>query len=112
MRRTLSRSVLLLALVFVLAVPAAVPQAMAAPQTHMIVIERMRFGPVPANLRTGDSIVWVNRDIFRHTATARDRSFNVDLAPGARARTVLRGNGAIDFYCIFHPGMRGRLAVR
>jgi len=107
-----TRPLLPLALASLLAVPAAAPPAMATPQIHTIVIERMRFGPVPANLRTGDTIVWVNRDIFRHTATARDRSFNLDLAPGARGRTVLRRNGTIPFYCIFHPGMTGRLAVR
>ena len=111
-RGLLSRAVVPLALAAALAVPAAAPRAMAAPQTHTIVIERMRFGPVPANLRAGDTILWVNRDMFRHTATARDRSFNVDLAPGARARTVLRRNGTIDFYCVYHPGMTGRLAVR
>ena len=112
MRASLSWSVLPLALAGALAVPAAAPRALAPPQTHTIAIERMRFGPVPSNLRAGDTIVWVNRDIFRHTATARDRSFNVDLAPGARGRTVIRHNGNVDFYCIFHPGMRGRLAVR
>jgi plastocyanin len=112
MRTIPTRWALPLAVASALAMPAAAPPAMAAPQTHTIVIERMHFGPVPANLRTGDTIVWVNRDIFRHTATARDRSFNVDLAPGARGRTVLRRNGAILFYCIFHPGMTGRLAVR
>ena len=85
--------------------------AVAAPRTHTIVINQMKFGPVPNNIRAGDVILWVNRDIFKHTATARDRGFNVILAPLSRGKTVVRRSGAFAFYCIYHPGMKGRLIV-
>lgn len=88
---------------------AALP-ATARPRTHTIVMEKMRFGPSPAGLRVGDTIVWVNRDLFRHTATARDL-FDVDLAPGASGRTVLGRAGRIAYVCRFHPGMTGVLTV-
>ena len=91
----------------VLAVPPGT--AAAASRTHTIIIDKMKFGPVPRNVRAGDIILWVNRDIFKHTATARDRSFNIDLAPSARGKTVVKRSGA--FYCIYHPGMKGRLVV-
>ena len=88
------------------------PQAVAAaPRTHVVVIDKMKFGPVPAGLKAGDSILWVNKDMFRHTATAKDGSFNVDLAAGAKGKTVLRKAGAIAFICKYHPGMRGVLKV-
>jgi plastocyanin len=80
-------------------------------RTHTIVMEKMRFGPSPAGLRVGDTLIWVNRDLFRHTATARDRSFDVDLAPGASGRTVLRAAGRVPYICRFHPGMTGQLTV-
>jgi plastocyanin len=85
--------------------------AAAAPQTHVVVIDKMKFLSVPAKVRAGDVIVWVNRDMFRHTATARNGSFNVDLAPGARGKTAVRSSGAISFFCKYHPGMRGVLRV-
>lgn len=85
--------------------------AVAAPRTHVIVIDKMKFGPVPKNVRAGDVILWVNRDIFRHTATARDGSFNIDLAPSARGKTVVKRRGAFAFYCTYHPGMTGRIIV-
>jgi plastocyanin len=53
----------------------------------------------------------VNADLFRHTATAKNKSFDVDLPPKARARTELKSTGAISFYCRFHPGMTGTLNV-
>ena len=90
---------------------AATLPAAARARTHTIVMEKMRFGPSPTGLRVGDTIVWVNRDLFRHTATARNRSFDVDLAPGASGRTILRTPGTVDYICRFHPGMTGRLVV-
>jgi plastocyanin len=86
------------------------PPAAAAPRTHVIVIEKMKFGAVPA-VKAGDTILWVNRDMFRHTATARNGAFNVDLAPGAKGKTVLRKGGEFAFICKYHPGMRGVLKV-
>jgi plastocyanin len=78
---------------------------------YRIVIDDMAFGPVPETLRVGDVIVWENRDIFEHTATARDDSFDVDLPPDSEASVTLETAGTFDFYCRFHPGMTGTLVV-
>jgi plastocyanin len=90
----------------------AASPAPAAPHDYAVVIEKMKFGPLPANLHKGDSIIWVNRDFLRHSATAVNHSFDVDLPPGAKARMVLKSSGAIPFVCRYHPGMRGILQVR
>jgi plastocyanin len=86
--------------------------ATAASHTYTIVMDKMKFGPVPAQLHKGDTIVWVNKDMFRHTATAADHSFDVDLMPGKMAKTVLTRTGAIAFVCRFHPNMKGVLQVK
>ena len=86
--------------------------AAAAPAVHTIVLDRMKFGPSPTNLRAGDTILWINKDPVRHTATARDGSFSVDLPAKGSARTLVKRKGAIPFFCRFHPGMNGVLAVR
>lgn len=87
------------------------PPAMAAPRTHTVVIGAMKFGPMPAGVRPGDRIVWINKDMFRHTATAKDGSFNVDLMPGAQAASIVKRAGAIPVFCRYHPGMRTVLKV-
>jgi plastocyanin len=104
------RSGALAAAVFLspLAVP---PSACAAPRVHTIVIDKMVFGPAPTAVHAGDVVVWVNRDMFRHTATARDKSFDVDVASGKSARTVVKNTGTISYYCRYHPGMTGRMVV-
>jgi plastocyanin len=95
----------------VLALGLALVATPAAAKQHTIVIEKMRFGPAPADLRAGDTIVWVNRDPVRHTATARDKSFDVDLPPRASRTVTLRRPGAVAFFCRFHPAMTGALHV-
>lgn len=88
-----------------------VTPAAAAPRTYVVVIDKMKFGAVPANLKAGDVLVWENRDMFRHTATAKDGSFNVDLPAGAKGKMVLSKAGTFAFTCKYHPGMKGVLKV-
>lgn len=94
------------------ALPLLAGPAVAAPAVHTIVIDKMKFGPLPPNLRAGDVIVWINKDLFRHSATARNGSFNLDLPPKATGRTLVTGKGTIAFLCKYHPGMKGMLVSR
>lgn len=87
-------------------------QAAAAPHTYTVVIDKLKFGQVPAGLHKGDSIIWVNRDLLRHSATATDHSFDIDLLPGKTGKTLLKKSGVIAFVCRYHPGMRGVLQVK
>ena len=96
-----------------LALAGSAPAA-AAPPAHRevaIAIAGMHFGPAPAGLRIGDTILWVNRDIVAHSATARDHSFDVTIQPRQSVRVTLRRAGNLAFYCRFHPAMQGVLAV-
>ena len=76
-----------------------------------MVIEKMKFGTMPQHVRSGDTIVWINRDIFRHTATARDGSFDLDLPPNTRRRMLVRRTGRVVVYCKYHTGMQDVLVV-
>lgn len=89
----------------------SLPPAMAAPRTHLVVIDKMKFGAMPTGVRAGDRITWVNKDMFRHTATSKGGGFDVDLQPGAKATVVVRKAGAISVICRYHPGMKAVLKV-
>jgi plastocyanin len=84
----------------------------AAAAEFEIAVAKMKFGPAPAELKVGDVIVWRNDDIFRHTATARDGSFDVDLPPKTDVRMTIGKAGMVAYYCRFHPAMVGKLDVR
>jgi plastocyanin len=111
--RVHDRRSLLVAALVALPTGLASPPGRAAPaaRTHVIRLNKMKFGPVPKALRVGDTVVWVNDDFIRHTATARNGAFDLDLKPGAQGRVVLKTPGEIVFYCRYHPGMTGRLVV-
>jgi plastocyanin len=83
----------------------------ATPRQHVVVIDKMKFGPLPAGIHVGDTILWVNHDLFQHSATARDGSFDIDLPAGKSGKTVVRRAGAIIFACKYHPGMVGVIKV-
>ena len=90
--------------------PIALP-ASAAAATHVVVIDQMKYAPLPP-LRVGDTITFVNKDMFRHTVTAPNNSFNLDLMPGARGSLRINSAGQAAFYCTYHPGMRGIMVAR
>ena len=85
--------------------------APAAAATHVVVIDRMQYGAVPP-LKVGDTVTFVNKDMFRHTVTASNNSFNLDLMPGARGNLHINSAGHAAFYCKYHPGMRGSMSAK
>jgi len=93
-----------------LAVAPALP-AVAAARTHTIIIDKMKFGPSPAGVRVGDTVAWINRDLFRHSATARNHAFDVDLPPGATGTAVMRTAGTFPYACRFHAAMTAQIVV-
>ena len=104
------RSSLICAAVAGVLLPVALP-APAAAATHVVVIDKMKYGAVPA-LSVGDTVVFVNKDMFRHTVTASNNSFNLDLMPGARGSLHINTAGRAAFYCKYHPGMRGTMVSK
>jgi plastocyanin len=78
---------------------------------HRIVIAQMQYGAMPAEIHVGDVLEWINRDLFEHSVTARDGSFDLDLPPGTSRRMIATA-GAVTFFCKFHPGMTATLVVK
>jgi plastocyanin len=66
---------------------------------------------VPAGVKAGDTVIWVNRDMVPHTATARDGSFDVVLAGRQSRQMRVTRSGTFAVYCRYHPAMRITLAV-
>ena len=103
-------------LIVIAAAAAVAPSslAIAAPasshRTVTVVIDKLAYAPIPAGLRVGDTIIWVNRDMFRHSVTSPGH-FNLDLAAGEKGRLNLGKAGVFPFTCKYHPGMKGMLKV-
>lgn len=80
------------------------------PAVRTVEIREMRFRPARLDVAPGDSVVWVNRDVVPHTATASNGAWDSGtLGRGERWTLVVEEGGSIEFVCRFHPTMRGRL---
>ena len=84
--------------------------AATAPRTYTIVVDTMKFGSAPQQLRKGDIIVWENHDLFVHNAVASG-VFDIDLPAGKAVRLRVTRSGTFAFSCKYHPGMKGVLKV-
>ena len=79
--------------------------------TIEITIENLVFSPANATAAVGDTVLWVNKDVFTHTATARNGDWDVAQPPKKTVPLVLKKAGTIDYYCRHHPNMKGTIAV-
>ena len=74
------------------------------PVTHTITIDAARFSPADLTVAVGDSVVWVNKDILAHTATASPPGFDSKvIQPGKSWRYTVRRKGEFPYTCVFHP---------
>jgi plastocyanin len=96
-------------LVLALALAAIAVPAHAA--TIQIVMENLVVAPAEASARVGDTVEWVNKDVFAHTATARNGDFDVNLPPKKTVTSVLNKAGTVEYYCRFHPNMKAVLKI-
>jgi plastocyanin len=79
--------------------------------TIQISMENLVISPAEATAKVGDTIEWINKDIFVHTATARNGDWDVTMPPKKTTILVLQKAGTIEYYCRFHPNMKATLTV-
>jgi len=84
------------------------------PKTHTVEIRGMEFHPAVLTVAVGDTIVWINRDIVPHTATAKGptRWNTGQLVQGQVWHFVARRAGVARYVCSFHPTMHGKVVIR
>jgi plastocyanin len=82
-----------------------------APKTYVVVMTNLDFSPKTVSARVGDTVQWVNKDIFRHSATAKDGSFDVDIDVGQTGSAKLTKPGNIQVTCKYHPNMTQQILV-
>jgi plastocyanin len=76
-----------------------------------ISMENLVIAPAELSAKVGDTVEFINKDIFAHTATARNGDFDVTMPPKKTVTMVLKKAGTVEYYCRFHPNMRAVLNV-
>lgn len=86
--------------------------AQAGARTHTVLIEGMQFRPQALTVRRGDRIVWRNKDLVPHTATAAGAFDSGTLEADGSWTLVVRKAGVLPYVCTLHPMMKGTLTVQ
>ena len=100
------RWVLPIAAALVLGAPASAHAA-----TIQISMDNLVISPAEATAKVGDTVELINKDIFAHTATARNGDFDVTMPPKKAVTFILKKAGTVEYYCRFHPNMKAVLNV-
>lgn len=83
------------------------------PATHDIRILDMRFEPATLQVKVGDVVTWTNKDIVPHTVTgAKKQLESGNIAPQKTWTLRVSRKGEVDYFCRYHPTMKGQLSVR
>ena len=83
------------------------------PAVYTVTIDAMRFTPETLTVRTGDTVVWVNKDMVPHTATATGGGFDSKvIAAGQSWSQRMTAAGDVPYVCALHPPMKGTLRVQ
>ena len=97
----------------VLVLDANAGQAARKAKTHTVVIEGTTFAPASLTVASGDSVVWLNKDPFPHTATSKAGGFDSQvIAAGESWKYVARKKGDFAYLCTLHTTMKGVLQVK
>lgn len=101
------------ALLMVLACGLGLAAEPAGPKTHVVRIESMKFTPNVISVRPGDTVEFLNTDLVPHTVTERSaRAFDSGMIDAKETwKLVIGEEGALDYRCIYHPDMMGRIVV-
>lgn len=80
---------------------------------HVLIIKQMHFDPPQMTIQAGETVEWKNEDIFSHTVTADDGSFDSGLiAPGGSWQMTVKRAGKFGYHCRPHPNMTAALTVK
>ncbi len=92
--------------------PTAIAASQDKPRVVQVVITEVAFPIVKETLKVGDIIEWVNNDVVDHTATAKNKDWDVVIRVGRKVRMPLKKAGTVEYFCKYHPNMTGKLTIR
>lgn len=78
---------------------------------HVVTIEGMEFHPATLTVKAGDRVVWHNRDLVPHTATAAGLFDSRAIAPGQTWAWTAHTRGRHAYICTYHLGMKAMVVV-
>jgi len=85
-----------------------------AAETVSVEIKNFSFNPPEITVPVGGSVTWTNDDSTPHTATGlnRDALQSGAIKPGESFTQKFDTAGTFEYFCEFHPNMKGTIIVK
>jgi plastocyanin len=92
--------------------PALVAPAGAAPVGARVTIKNFLFNPATVSIARGTKVVWVNKGPSSHTTTSDTGLWDSGtMAVGVKFSRTFRKAGTFTYHCNIHPTMTGTVSV-
>ncbi|MGN6559438.1 MAG: PQQ-dependent sugar dehydrogenase [Candidatus Nitrosocosmicus sp.] len=78
------------------------------------------YDPNPINIKVGDTITWINADVIAHTVTSGKDYDPITSGKIFNSKSIISNGvyrlkftipGVFDYFCLFHPNMKGEIVV-
>jgi len=81
------------------------------PELHTVEIDNMKFQPEVVSVHTGDTILWINKDMVSHCVTevTKNAWMSPKIPNGASWKMV--ASSSADYYCAIHQVMKGKIII-
>jgi plastocyanin len=78
-----------------------------AAQDHIVEIHKFKFQTILLDVKVGDTVTWINKDIVPHTATALDKSWDSGRLKKDESFTLtITDETSLEYFCAFHRQMK------
>jgi plastocyanin len=78
---------------------------------HIVEIKQMKFVPAELFVKKGDTVVWINRDIFTHDV-AKFKNKDWQSSPLKKDQSWSKIITKCDeYFCTFHVVMKGKITI-
>ncbi|MCL4416394.1 MAG: cupredoxin family copper-binding protein, partial [Actinobacteria bacterium] len=77
-----------------------------------VLIQGNAFVPDTLNAKVGDTVTWINKDSYDHTATSSTGEFDSGNMPsGGKYSFTFSKEGTFEYICSIHTFMKGKIVV-
>ncbi len=93
---------------------AGTPTAGGRAEEGAVTIANFAYDPETIEVAVGSTVTWTNEDGAPHTATGQDRDVlqSGTIATGETYSQTFDEAGTIEYFCEFHPNMKGTVVVQ
>ena len=81
------------------------------PVVDTVEIKGMMFQPEEVTVHKGDTIIWVNHDLFAHCVTERKTKAWTSSKIESGATWKMAVENSADYFCAIHQVMKGKIVV-